>query len=343
NDIGGPTVSMTSTNVSCNGGSDGSATASVSGGTSPYTYLWDDASAQTSATASNLEAGTYSVTVTDANNCTATESVTITEPPAITLVSETVVNPVNPGDNGTITLLYSGGTGVLYYTIGTETNTTGIFIRPSGTYTYSVTDDLGCGPVTGEVSIGDFRQLNIKVFLEGFYRSATNSMVSPLGDVPGGNSDVLLVELRNAADYSIIEDTTTVFIKTDGTLSLTIPPALNGSYYITIAHRNSVTTVSALPVSFSGGDVTYDFTTDISKAYGNNMIEVSTGVWALYAGDVDKNGNIDTTDMSWIDNDSSNFETGYIVTDVNGDGIVDTYDMTYVDNNSAQFITVITP
>lgn len=81
-----PTVLSSSlraqTNVSCNGGTDGSATVSATGGTSGYTYSWSP-SGGTGATATGLATGTYTVTVTDANGCTAKTSVTITEPTAI--------------------------------------------------------------------------------------------------------------------------------------------------------------------------------------------------------------------------------------------------------------------
>ncbi|SHJ07313.1 Por secretion system C-terminal sorting domain-containing protein [Hymenobacter daecheongensis DSM 21074] len=80
------------TNVTTNGGSDGTATVSVSGGTSPYTYSWSP-SGGTGATASGLTAGTYTVTVTDANGCTTTRSFTITQPTTATVVSVTRLNP----------------------------------------------------------------------------------------------------------------------------------------------------------------------------------------------------------------------------------------------------------
>src|SRR5690606_27533180 len=67
-------------NVSCFDGNDGEATVTVTGGTAPYTYLWNDTNAQTTATATGLAAGTYTVTVSDANNCTTTTTVTIAEP-----------------------------------------------------------------------------------------------------------------------------------------------------------------------------------------------------------------------------------------------------------------------
>ncbi len=76
------TATGSQTNVSCNGGSNGTATVAPSGGASGYTYSWAP-SGGTSATATGLAAGTYTVTVTDANGCTATRNYTITEPTAI--------------------------------------------------------------------------------------------------------------------------------------------------------------------------------------------------------------------------------------------------------------------
>src|SRR5699024_9048948 len=64
--------------VSCNGGNDGSATVSGTGGVSPYTYAWPDGSSGTRN--NNLSAGTYEVTITDANLCESTCTVTINEP-----------------------------------------------------------------------------------------------------------------------------------------------------------------------------------------------------------------------------------------------------------------------
>ena len=69
--------------VSCFG-NDGSTYVTAAGGTMPYSYLWDDANAQTTDTAYNLSAGDYIVTVTDASGCTAKDTATITEPAVIT-------------------------------------------------------------------------------------------------------------------------------------------------------------------------------------------------------------------------------------------------------------------
>ncbi|MBI4946120.1 MAG: SprB repeat-containing protein [Bacteroidetes bacterium] len=73
------TVSST-TNASCHGFNNGSATVSLTGGMSPFSYLWSNNN--TTTTAANLFAGVYTVTVSDVNQCTQTASATITEPPA---------------------------------------------------------------------------------------------------------------------------------------------------------------------------------------------------------------------------------------------------------------------
>lgn len=70
------------TNVGCFGANTGSATISVVGGTAPYTYNWNSAPAQNTATLGNVPVGTYTCTVTDANGCTTTQNATITQPAA---------------------------------------------------------------------------------------------------------------------------------------------------------------------------------------------------------------------------------------------------------------------
>ena len=88
-------LTLDSTNITCNGLTDGTATATVTGGTPNYTYLWDDANAQTTATATNLSAGTYTVSITDDNNCGTTGSISIAEP---TLLSATTQEPPQLAD-----------------------------------------------------------------------------------------------------------------------------------------------------------------------------------------------------------------------------------------------------
>jgi hypothetical protein len=137
------------TNVSCNAGTNGSATSMGAGGTGAYTYAWDaNAASQTTAMASNLAAGTYNVTITDANGCSANSSVTITEPTAVTASISTQTNVAcNAASTGSATVMGAGGTGAYTYAWGANaaSQTTAIASNlAAGTYDVTATDANGC-------------------------------------------------------------------------------------------------------------------------------------------------------------------------------------------------------
>ncbi len=140
-------VSMNSTDVTCYQGSDGLAGVTASGGTSGYTYSWSNGN--TTNNISGLVIGNYSVTVSDANGCTATGSVTLSEPSAL-IFDVTNLYTIQLGESATVELLNSSP-GIVSYlwtpssdlddaTIATPTAT------PSVTTTYNVivTDVDGC-------------------------------------------------------------------------------------------------------------------------------------------------------------------------------------------------------
>ncbi len=143
--IAGPTATIiTSTNVSCNGGNNGNATIGVSGGTPPFTYLWNNG--QTTPTASNLAAGIYSVVATDAAGCSATASITITQPTALVANAVSTNPSCFAGTNGTATASAVGGTPPYTYSWtspGTPT-TPSVTGLSAGTYTVTITDSNGC-------------------------------------------------------------------------------------------------------------------------------------------------------------------------------------------------------
>ena len=132
-------------NVSCNGGTNGSAMVTAGGGSSPYTYAWVSAGG-TSATGTGLSAGTYTVTVTDNNGCTATAAATITQPAAITATIGAPANVVcNGQSNGSATVTAAGGNTPYTYSWapGGVTSATDAGV-PAGTYSVTVTDHTGC-------------------------------------------------------------------------------------------------------------------------------------------------------------------------------------------------------
>ncbi len=157
---GTPTVNQ---NVLCNGGANGSATAAIpTGGLSPYTYQWNSGTASTTSSNNTLSAGTYTITATDYNGCSATASVIITQPAAWGLNIVSVTNVYCFGGTGSVTAgAATGGTSPYTYSwsagIGTNLTITGLSV---GTYTITATDNLGC-TATASASITQPNALSV--------------------------------------------------------------------------------------------------------------------------------------------------------------------------------------
>jgi hypothetical protein len=141
----------TITNVSCNGGSDGSATVNPGGGTPPYNYLWSPAGGS-NITATGLTVGTYTVTVTDGNGCTITSSATITEPTLLTAFTVVGTNATCATcTDGSAYVIANGGIPAYTYAWNTspvQTAFSATGLSP-GNYTACVTDANGCSTCSG--------------------------------------------------------------------------------------------------------------------------------------------------------------------------------------------------
>ena len=148
------------TPASCNGVCDGTATAAGAGGTIPYGYSWNTVPVQNTATATNLCAGTYICTVTDANACTATATATITEPTLVVIApiapanicfggSTTITASASGGNGGPFTYSWSPATGL------SATNVANPTASPVGTTVYNVTatDANGCPAAAVSVTV----------------------------------------------------------------------------------------------------------------------------------------------------------------------------------------------
>jgi hypothetical protein len=202
--------------------------------------------------------------------------------------------------------------------------------------------------VVDDISIIHTQSLTVTAFLEGLFNGVDmNQAFDDLGPhFAPGIADQVYLELHNGATYSTIEypaAPTLVDISTSGIITVNdIPASLTGSYYITIKHRNSIETTSGSPVSFAVGPVSYDFTTGSSQAFGDNMRLIGAA-YAIWGGDVNQDGIVDSGDMNPVENESTAVTMGYIPEDVNGDGIVDSGDMNIVENNSTAVIMVMTP
>ncbi|MEZ4722237.1 MAG: HYR domain-containing protein [Flavobacteriales bacterium] len=245
-------------NVSCNGQSDGGATASVSTGTAPYTYSWSNSA--TTASITGIVAGTYSVTVTDANGCTDSTSVTITEPAILVATSVADSNAsCNGYSDGGATASATGGTPSYTYSWSNSATTASITGMVAGTYSVTITDQNGCTD-SASVTITEPAALAAS--------SVVDSNISCNGGSDGGAS-ASATGGTPAYTYSWSNGATTASVTgiAAGTYSVTITDA-NGctdSASITLTEPSALTVVanidslSAASATASGGTTAYTY------------------------------------------------------------------------------------
>jgi len=254
--------SHTSTNVICNGGSTGTASVSATGGTPSYTYSWNTGS--TSASISGLIAGTYTATITDTHGCTDTESVTITQPSAL-VASTTVVNVSCFGScNGSVTGGATGGGGTLItYSWSNGSVNPVISGLCAGTYTLTVTNDLGCqdtetATVTSPTAI-----------------VVTPSVTNATCGTANGSATVSVSGGSSPYTYSWSTGSTTTGIT----------GVVSGTYYVTVTDSHSCQQIQTVNISDVGGaTVTTNFTPVSCFGGSNGTASVSaTGGTSPYS------------------------------------------------------------
>ncbi len=181
-------ATVTKTNLNCFGNNSGTASVVASGGVPPYAYSWNTVPVSTTANVTGLAAGVYTVTVSDANGCTKTGSVSLTQPAALVVTG--VITNVNcfGGTNGSINISLSGGSPPFNYLwTGGATTKDRINVLAAGNYMVTVTDSKGCtsqfsGTVTQPTAIvATYTSTNVSCF------GGTNgtASVSVSGGTPG--------------------------------------------------------------------------------------------------------------------------------------------------------------
>lgn len=292
-------------NISCFAASDGQITANVTGGLAPFDFEWDDPLIQTTQTAINLAAGTYTVIVTDANNCTTSQSITITQPVGITGTLVNRINVLCAGESTGSALVQAIGGHAPY---GYEWNTippqfgpiaTGL---PAGVYTVDITDVNNCSgttvveieepdaPLTGNVEttnpicFGDLTGEAIAHISGGVlpYIYAWNAPTSPNDSINSG---------LGAGNYSM---TVTDFNNCSITIpfNITEPTELN---LTNVSQTNVLCNggLGSVTVSASGGTPDYTFGWDTNPAVTTpNLDDVTAGTYTVIA--TDANGCADT-------------------------------------------------
>ena len=194
--------------------------------------------------------------------------------------------------------------------------------------------------------------LSLKVFIQGFYNGGglMNNFgqggclyVVQVNGASYNDVDTIIVSAMQATPPYSEVDHKTAILHVDGSASVTFGPSVSPGnlYYISVKHRNSLETWSKNPVLCSAL-TNYDFTTSSDKALndGGNLpmkkVDTNPDRWAIFNGDVNRDGAVDALDMTIEENVSNSGLGGYITTDLNGDGGSDSLDMTIIENNSNQ-------
>lgn len=344
--------------ISCFGANDGTVFAHATG-SGTFTYDLDGANLFTNVTGYffNLAPGSHTVCAKQATtNVTVCGTAIINEPLPLTATFTVDSVATCVGNHGQLSINISGGTvnNQPYLTLWknsagdtlnnqlTDNYATTVGSLAAGTYFVRVEDDHACvinvsttlAPPVCDVS------LNLRLFIQGYYTSASTMTPTLMNESVGSNpniTDTIIVE-RHASTfpYGVIDSKKTLLL-TDGTATCTFLPSATSSY-IVIKHRNALETWSSNPVSFASGTISYDFSDLASKAYGNNMKEMQTGVWALYSGDLNSDENIDLLDLLIVEDAIGLFAFGYEPADINGDGNVDLLDLPALEDNIGNFV-----
>ena len=221
-------ITPTQTNIACNGNTNGIASIIVTGGTGAYTYSWSP-SGFTGNTATGLSAGSYSVLISDANNCTNTQNFTITEPTLLTLTASTTSTTCS-GNTGTASAVVNGGIGPYTYTWSPSGgNTASVSGLGGGTYTVSVNDANGC---TANTSAFVFQPVSFSVTI------STNSVSCNLGS--DGSATATLIGGIGPFTYAWLPS---------GGISNTASGLSSGNYSVTVTDPNGCNFITSTSIT----------------------------------------------------------------------------------------------
>lgn len=335
-------------NISCFGFSNGTASVSANGGTTPFTYAWNSIPTQTTATATGLSAGTYSVVVTDANNCAVTKTITLTQPVAISSTVNVTSNYNGQqvtcfgATNASITANASNGTAPFTYTWSTSPVQTGTLATGIGAGNYSIviTDVNGCN-ITRTISVSqppaiaastsitsNFNGQNVSCFgsTNGTASVTPNGGTSPYtylwNSVP--TQTTATANILGAGVYSVTV-TDVNGCNTIRTVTLTQPPVLASTMSITSNYNGQniscfgLTNGSALITVTGGTGATYNYTWTTSPVQNNaTATNLGAGTYTVTYSDLN---NCTSTNTVTLTQPTAVSSTAAVTSNYNGQNI----------------------
>lgn len=295
-------VELNKTAITCSGANDGKLTATVQGGTAPYSYAWSNESTEQNLT--GLSAGTYTLTITDANGCTVEASASLTDPDEINVVPAKKDVTCENGNDGEIDITVSGGLAPYTYTWSNGETTEDIDELPAGTYTVDITDARGC-------------QTNLNVTIlepnSGIEASATVTDINCKGSADGAIS---LSVAGGQPPYS--------FLWSNESTSKDISGLSAGTYSVTISDVNNCYKISGITVSEPAAELLISGEVQDISCQENNDGEINITVsggtapyvyqWSNGSANQDQNGLSDGTyTVTVTDNNGCTSEASFTI------------------------------
>jgi hypothetical protein len=286
------TATATATNVTCNNGTNGSISVTPTGGTTAYNYIW--ASGQTTQNLTNIVAGTYILTVSDANNCKTIIESTLTQPTSISLIGIVTNVVCNGGATGSINLTVNNGVGAITYNWGNGVSSQNRVGVTAGNYVVTVTDANFCRATSTFVITEPISPLTLAI---------AKIDIACAGDA---NGSINLTTIGGTSPFT--------YIWSNGATNENISNLIAGAYSVTVTDASGC---SALTTSTITQLATINLSSTVTDAScgGNNNGAI----------DLTVSGGVTPYDFNWsngaISEDISGITSGnytVIVTGANG-------------------------
>lgn len=277
-------ATATVSNLACPGDANGAIDLIVSGGTTPYAYDWDNG--VTTQDLDNLLAGTYEVTITDANNCTLVRSYVITANDAITVTGAATDAECNGEASGSVDITVSGGSGAYAFLWSNGATTEDLTNVVAGNYTITVTDENECQTV-GSFTVGEPGAITLTAMTPTITCGGTDSGMITL-DVTGGTPPYTyawsngtsgeILENVPAGTYSATVTDANGCMATISSLLLPEIPELN--CMVEVDQESTAGNNGTLSVNASGGTQPYTYSWS-NGATTESITDLAPGTYSV--------------------------------------------------------------
>lgn len=282
-------ISITATTVSCFGGNDGTARATVSGGTPGYTFLWT-AGGSTNDSIINLSAITYTLQVTDSESCVNTATVTIAQPVQLSTILDSIHHvSCFGGSDGAASVITSGGTPLYYYNwlpgAGNGTSETNL---PAGTYTVTTTDFAGCTTTTNITITEPAQPLSVtsNASLPLCFGASNGTIgIHPAGGTPGYSYSWTPSISVNDTAFGLPAGNYTVLItdtnncQTNASIDILQSPALTGS--LMASDPSCGLSNGSLTAQVAGGVIPYTYLWNPGSSTNATISNIGPGAYSV--------------------------------------------------------------